>query len=275
MSNFLIIPFANLILFIGLFYQTIKETAIICWTDDDYSHGIILPLISIYLIRQKLPEIKKFFSNQTFSIFGLFLLVTGILILLVGSLTDLLYLRWLSLFITLTGLIYLNFSKDFAKEITAPLLLNFMAKPLPDSLIPKLFFPLQVIAAKVSYFVLDFLEVPVRLKGNIIEIPGMQLMVEEACSGLRSLIALLTVAAIVVSSMELKFYQKLLLLAFSIITAIVLNIFRVATTGLLAHFVSQTAATGFFHTFSGLIVFTVGLIILYTFANFLTKRKND
>ncbi len=275
MSNFLIIPFINLILFVGLFYQTIKETAIICWTNDDYSHGIILPLISIYLIKQKFPEIKKCFSKQIFSTFGLFLLIVGLLILLVGTLTDLLYLRWLSLFITLTGLIYLNFSKELAKQITAPLLLNFMAKPLPDSLIPKLFFPLQVLAAKVSYFVLDFLEVPVHLKGNIIEIPGMQLMVEEACSGLRSLIALLTVAAIVVSSLELKSYQKLLLLAFSILIAIVLNIFRVATTGLLAHFVSHSAANGFFHTFSGLIVFTIGLIILYTFANFLTKKKND
>lgn len=275
MLNQITIPCINLLIFLGLYYQTIKETALICWNNDDYSHGIILPLITIYLIKQNLPLIKKENKPEIFSVAGLILLIIGLLILLVGSLTDLLYLRWISLFITLTGLIYLNLSKEVAKQIITPLLLIFMAKPLPDSLIPKLFFPLQVLAAKISYRVLDLLEVPVHLKGNIIEIPGMQLMVEEACSGMRSLIALLTVATIVVSSMELKLLQKLLILALSIIIAIVLNIFRVATTGLLAQFVSHSAASGFFHTFSGLIVFIIGLIILSSFANFLTKQKNE
>lgn len=263
----------NIALFITLFFETIRDTFLICWTNDDYSHGILLPFITIYLIWQKLPLLKNPNNSYYKSFFPTLVTIIGLIIFLIGNLTGILYISWFALFISLGGLIFLNLPQNIAREVIAPVLLNFMAKPLPDSLIPKLFFPLQVLAAKVSYFILDLLEVPVHLKGNIIEIPGMQLMVEEACSGLRSLIALFTVAAIVVTSMSLKSFHKLLVLFIAVVTAIFLNICRVAITGVLAHFVSHDAANGFFHTFSGLIVFTLGLLILYSFAGYLDKKS--
>jgi exosortase len=265
-----------LVLLLVIYFPTLRETAEICWNNEDYSHGILLPFISAYfiwsnwdLIRARLQRVAE--SNPGFSWSGALLLIAGMLVFLLGELANLHFINWLSFFPALIGTLFLVLSTKGALPFVGPVLINFMAKPLPDSLIPKLFFPLQVMAARVSAHVLELSGVPVYLKGNIIEIPGMQLMVEEACSGLRSLMALITVAFIVIYSIELPLFAKILLVLASVGIAIVLNVVRVASTGLLAHFYDPRAATGFFHTFSGMVVFICGLFILYGFGTLLQK----
>ncbi|MFN8388671.1 MAG: exosortase/archaeosortase family protein [Bdellovibrionota bacterium] len=263
-----------------LYFPTLREIAEICWNNEDYSHGILLPFISAYFIWNDWPLIRRRIEAAALdvprlSISGLLLLIVGLLIFVLGEIGNLMFIRWLSLFPALIGTLFLILGTGAAKPFVAPLLINFMAKPLPDSLIPKFFFPLQVLAARVSARTLEFFGVPVYLKGNIIEIPGMQLMVEEACSGLRSLMALLTVALIVIYSVELPIYAKLLLLFGSVFIAIFLNVVRVASTGLLAHFYDPRAATGFFHTFSGMVVFVLGLVILYAFGRLLHRLTGN
>jgi len=261
-----------------LFWRTIYDTALICWNEEDYSHGLLLPLISGYFLFTNWSELKLKLSMASVRKGGLgigvLILVLGMSLFLLGEVANLLFVRWLAFFIAGVGTMFLLLGIDHALPFLGPFLLNFMAKPLPDSLVPKLFFPLQVMAARVSASVLEFLQVPVYLKGNIIEIPGMQLMVEEACSGLRSLMALITVACIVLYSIELPFLAKLILLGSSVLIAIALNVVRVASTGVLAHFYDPKAATGFFHTFSGLVVFVIGLLILYYLGLLLQKVFN-
>jgi len=267
-----------ILLLVVLFYGAIKDTALICWNDDDYSHGLILPFISGWLIWTKLPELSlSWLSNsrdeKRFSWGGFFLLLIGVCILIIGHVSHLLFASWLAFFPTISGVLILLFGWKVASAFLPPLLLLFMAKPIPDSLVPILFFPLQVFAAKVSAEVLELLHVPVYLLGNIIEIPGMRLMVEEACSGMRSLMALLTVSFIVVLIVPMRLYAKCLIVMLSILVAIIANVFRVAMTGVLAHFYDKQAATGFFHEFSGMIVFIVGLAIVYGLASLFTVKK--
>lgn len=257
----------------AVFWRTIVDTAQICMNNEDYSHGTLLPLISIYFIYQSRERILNLLSQPPgrINLLGTLLLCTGAGLLFVGSVSNILFFRWLGLFPALTGALFLSLGIERGWAIASPLLINFMAKPLPDSLVPKLFFPLQVLAAKVAAWTLDVLQVPVYLTGNIIEIPGMQLMVEEACSGLRSMMALATVAIIVILNSNLTATWKAVIFLFSIFTAIVLNIFRVTATGVLSYFYDPSAASGFFHTFSGLVVFIVGLIVLSGFASLLEK----
>jgi exosortase len=264
----------------AVFWKTILETAQICMNNEDYSHGTLLPLISAYFIYQSRERIISLLGNPQgrISFLGVSLLVAGSGLLFVGSVANILFFRWLGLFPALTGALFLSLGIKRGWAIANPLLINFMAKPLPDSLVPKLFFPLQVLAAKVAAWTLDVLQVPVHLQGNIIEIPGMQLMVEEACSGLRSMMALATVAIIVILNSTLSTGWKIVIFVFSIVAAIVLNIFRVTATGVLSYFYDPSAATGFFHTFSGLVVFIVGLVLLSGFASLLeriTGRRNQ
>ncbi len=259
-----------------LYWPTLRETAEICWNDEDYSHGLLLPVIGAYFIHSNWATIKpRIMENQRgFSIIGLISLIAGMFIFILGDVANLLYIRWLSFFLSALGVMMLLLGGRRAAPFIGPLLLNFMAKPLPDSLVPKLFFPLQVLAAKVSAWTLEVMNVPVYLKGNIIEIPGMQLMVEEACSGLRSLMALLTVAFIVLYSIKLPTWAKVVLVFSSVVIAVALNVVRVASTGVLAHFYDPASATGFFHTFSGMVVFIIGLVILYSFGSILQRISN-
>ncbi len=103
--------------------------------------------------------------------------------------------------------------------------------------------------------------------------PNMKLMVEEACSGMRSVMALLTLALIMIYFSSLNWLGKILLILSSLLLAIILNVFRVALTGVLAHFYDPEAATGFFHTFSGLIVFIVGLPVIFYLASFFSRSN--
>lgn len=260
----------------AVFARTLTEIALICWNEEDYSHGVLLPFIGLYFLYERRADLKRYLlttdrSEAPFSGMGALLLVVGLLIFYFGSVSNLSYIRWVSFFPTALGATFLFFGTAIAPYVTTPILLNFMAKPIPDSLVPKLFFPLQVLAAKISAFVLEVLNVPIYVAGNIIEIPHMTLMVEEACSGMRSVFALLTVAIIVLYAVQMSFFYKVLVFICALITAIALNVVRVAATGVLAHFYDPETARGFFHTFAGMVVFMVGLAILYVVGSFFSR----
>lgn len=265
--------------FLVLYMPTLKEIASICWTDDDYSHGLILPFVALYILWDRRSYFRKNvlerqqaeFSTKSVSVYGALLLALGMLLFLIGSAANTLFIRWISFFPAASGFLYLLLGRHVANFLTPPLLLLYMAKPLPDSLVPKLFNPFQVEAAKISASVLDMLNVPVHLIGNIIEIPGMRLMVEEACSGMRSLMALLTVAIIVNALVNLSNTMKLAMVVLAVLIAVILNVVRVAMTGILAYFYDPDSATGFFHTFSGMVVFLIGLTLLYGIGTALSR----
>lgn len=268
-----------LILILTLFLPALLDIYEICSTDDDYSHGLLLPFVIGYIYWDRKEEIKKLYENlapsSKFSIFSLFLLVVGLFGHMLGLASKLSYFSWLAFFPTTLGILGLAFGFKFMSQVAGPFLLLIMAKPLPDSVVVRIFWPLQVLAAKIGAWTLDVLGVPVYLSGNIIEIPSMTLMVEEACSGMRSVMALLTLAFIMIFLNKLKTFYKFLLVFISLLLAITLNVFRVAMTGVLAHFYDPEAASGFFHTFSGLIVFIVGLPVLYWVTGILLKRSES
>jgi len=261
-----------------LFYPTLKTIALICYNDDDYSHGLLLPFVGLYMIWDSRERIVSRFrkagvlpeQNQESTgryEYNLFIptifLFIGLFLLAVGEISGISFTAWIAFFPSILALIYLVFGRTTTLCLSPAILLLYMAKPLPDSFVVRLFWPLQVFAAKVSAATLSALDVPVHLSGNVIEIPAMKLLVEEACSGMRSCMALLTLALIVIYFVQLSWFSRAAMAALAIAVAVVINVFRVALTGLLAHFYDPEAATGFFHTFSGLIVFVVGLPILY------------
>ena len=262
-----------------LFYPTILEIARICMTDDDYSHGTLLPFVMLYMFWDSRDKMSKNIieahnlRRKSNLILPLIVLILGLALFFIGEATGISFTCWLAFFPVILSTIYLIYGRATFYSFAPPILLLYMAKPLPDSLVVRLFWPMQVIAAKVGKEVLAALNVPVYLNGNIIEIPGMRLMVEEACSGMRSVMAMITLSLIVCYFLEMRLIYKIILVLFSLLVAIILNVFRVAATGVLAHFYDPNAASGFFHTFSGLVVFIIGLPLLYGFGFFLQRSS--
>jgi exosortase len=134
--------------------------------------------------------------------------------------------------------------------------------PLPESIIASMTLPLQGIAARMGAAMLSWRHIPVLLSGNVIRLPGHTLFVSEACSGLRSLTALLSMA-ILVGALFLKYpISRILMVAVSVALAIFVNGIRIFMTGFLVFFVDPKLGEGFMHITEGYLLFLVSLTIL-------------
>jgi exosortase len=134
--------------------------------------------------------------------------------------------------------------------------------PIPAIVFNQIAFPLQLFASRVGEMALTLAGVPVLREGNVMTLANTSLEVAEACSGIRSLVSLLTLAIVYGYFLERRAWLRVVLVCAAIPIAIAANGVRVAGTGLAAHFVGPSAATGFFHAFSGWLVFVVALALL-------------
>ncbi len=264
------------LLLIYLFFEPLRKVWDIAQVNDDYSHGMLLPVVSAYIFWDRRSKIKKLWAERHNHSPGLVKILISSALLIIGgvlfvgwALSGLTYVGWLGFFFMLAGSLIISLEKKWLALVLEPILLLFMAHPLPASLVPRLFNPLQQLAAKSSEVCLDLLGVPVYVQGNIIEIPGMRLLVEEACSGLRSVLAMATVAVIMPMLFRMTHVARASLFAIAIVIALVLNIARVVVTGVLAYFYDKSVAEGFFHDFTGMIVFIIGISIVYTALHYL------
>src|SRR6266498_3102082 len=144
-----------------------------------------------------------------------------------------------------------------------PIALLFVMIPVPAIIINPIAFPLQLLASKFGETALLSCRIPVLREGNVMHLANTSLEVAEACSGLRSLVSLLTVGILYGYFVESRTWIRLFLTLAAIPAAILANGFRVAGTGIAAHFYGAKAAEGFIHTFSGWLVFVAAFAMLF------------
>jgi exosortase len=135
--------------------------------------------------------------------------------------------------------------------------------PIPNLILQQVTFPLQLLASKLATDLLDLVGVPVLRQGNVIVLASMPLDVAEACSGVRSLLTLVTLAIIYGYLMETRIWVRVVLALLAVPIAVAANSFRIFGTGLLVQYWDPDKAEGFFHTFSGWLIFVVALIMLF------------
>jgi len=135
--------------------------------------------------------------------------------------------------------------------------------PIPNLIFNQITFPLQLLASKVASVLLPLARVPVLREGNVINLPAMPLEVAEACSGIRSLMSLATLSIIYGALMEQRKVIRVVLALASIPIAVAANSLRIVGTGLLVQYWDPEKAEGFFHAFSGWLIFVVSLLMLF------------
>jgi exosortase len=149
------------------------------------------------------------------------------------------------------------------KELRFVLLVLLLAIPIPSIIFNQITFPLQILASKLASALLPLFNVPVLREGNVIELPAMKLEVAEACSGIRSLMSLFTLAVFYGYFLEKSFARRAFLALCSIPIAIAANAVRIFGTGLCVQYWDPDKAEGFFHEFSGWVMFLVSLGCLF------------
>ena len=231
------------------------------WNDPNYSHGFFVPLFSAFVIWQERGRLSALSPRPSW--WGLSFLVLGMCVLIVGQMGAELFLSRLSLLIVLTGLVVLFLGWNFFRALLFPLAFLLLMIPIPAIVFNQITFPLQLLASKVASTTLPWMGVPVLREGNVIILPAMALEVAEACSGIRSLMSLTTLAVIYGYLMERRTGARVLLAVASIPIAVAANSFRIVGTGLLVQYWDPEKAEGFFHEFSGWLIFVVSLVMLY------------
>jgi exosortase len=249
------------ILLVVLYYRVAVKLVYDWYTIPDYSHGFLVPLFAAFLIWDKRKVLKAIPIKQTWS--GIVLVVFSIMVLILGVYGVELFTARISFIMLLTGLIATFFGWAMVRELRFPLLVLVLAIPFPAILFNRITFPLQLLASRIASDILPSLGVPTLHEGNVIELPVMKLEVAEACSGIRSLMSLFTLAVFYGYFLERTTKRRVILALASIPIAVTANVARIVGTGLCVQYWDPDKALGFFHEFSGWVMFVVSLACLF------------
>ena len=239
---------------LGLVFWQVFVRLVDAWTNDgNYSHGFLILPIALYFTwerRQRLASARVRPSNV-----GLAVLAGGLAILLAGLWGSELFLSRVALMPVVAGIILFLYGWQHLRILTFPLAFLFLMIPIPAIIFNQIAFPLQLFASRVGEWAISAAGIPVFREGNVLELAHTKLEVAEACSGIRSLVSLITLGIVYGYFMDSRMWVRLFVVVSAVPVAILANGARVAGTGMAAQWIGEEAAQGFRHEFSGWIVF--------------------
>jgi exosortase len=235
-------------------YFAFFKTLLTTWLrDPQFSYGILIPGIVAYLIwrrRSRLATVEKQVWNP-----GLSIVLAGCALQVLASRSGSLLISGAALALSLAGAVGYLWGKHYMRIVALPLAFLMLMVPLPSYVIGGVTWDLQVAASTISAFFLSWLGVPVYQDGNLLRLPNYTLEVQEACSGSRSICALLAMALVLGMSLEKKWRIRIALIMAAPLLAIMANVIRIAGTGLLAWRFGELAANESLHSIWGMVVF--------------------
>ena len=238
------------ILSLWLYWTTLVHLVGQWWNDPNFSHGFFVPLFSGFVIWQERDRLARITPKPSWA--GIIVLLAGLGLLVVGRLGAELFLARSSLLLILAGVVILFLGWNLFRAMLFPWAFLLLMIPIPTIVFNQITFPLQLLASKVAAAVLPVLGVPILREGNVINLPSMALEVAEACSGIRSLMSLVTLAIIYGYLMEKRLWVRWLLAVASVPIAVAANSVRIIGTGLLVQYWDRREGRGLFPRFLGM-----------------------
>lgn len=266
----LALPF---ILLIIIYLPALIDLVGAWWTDGNYSHGFLIPLVSAWLLWKKRDELKEIATRVDSR--GLIIVALGMLLFVFANGGAEYFTLRVSFVVTLFGLVFYLFGAEMIRRTWFPILFLVFMMPIPYVVYFKVAFPMQLLASKITSSILNAIGMSVVRQGNIIHIPGYSLEVAEACSGMRSLMALLALGALFAYTTQKRLSAQIILFLATLPLAVIGNVFRVFITSLLAYTVTTGVTEEPLHSIMGLIVFLVAFVGLFIFGAILKKVYRD
>jgi exosortase len=256
-----------------LYWPTLARLVGQWWHDPNFSHGFFVPLFSAFVLWQERDRLSRVESEPSWS--GLAIMLFAVVLLMVGQMGAELFLARFSLLVLLAGIVILFRGWNLFRAVFFPWAFLLLMIPIPNILFNQITFPLQLLASKVAAAVLPLFGVPLLREGNVINLPAMSLEVAEACSGIRSLMSLITLAIIYGYLAERRLWVRWLLAVAAVPIAVVANSVRIIGTGLLVQYWDPEKAEGYFHASWGWIIFVLSLLMLYALHRFISTLSPD
>ena len=222
-------------------------------SDENYSHGFLVPVAFVWMIWMKRQALSS--TEAAPRAWGLAIVALGVGQMVIGKLGAENFVTNSSLLVVLSGMTIYLFGTAVFRQMLFPIAWLVFMIPLPSIIYYALTFKLQVLASSLSSTMLDALRIPNVREGNVIYLPNFTVGVVEACSGIRSLISLLAFAAFFGYVSPMSRLSRGVLLVSAIPIAIFVNALRIGGTGCVGNYADPKYAEGFYHTFSGWLLF--------------------
>jgi exosortase len=259
------------------------------WTDENYSHGLLIPFIIGYILWSERERLQRAAQRPALW-WGAAAILCALMGLWVGTAGAELFAQRISLVLMLAGVAIYFWGFQLLRLLLVPLALLLLAIPIPAIIFNKIAFPLQLFASRCAVWAMRVFDIPVLRQGNVIELmpygakETKKLEVVEACSGIRSLMTLVTLAVVFAYFTHPKddgteggrgtrgllgqlksyaFWRSALLVVSAVPIAILTNAMRVSGTGILSRYYGTRVADGFFHSFSGWVIYIVAFLLLF------------
>ena len=267
-------------------YATVlRKLGIDWWTDSNYSHGLLIPFVIGFILWTSRERFKQT-PVQPATFWGGAAVLCALLALWAGTAGAELFTQRMSLILMLAGIVVYFWGFRILRLTLVPLVLLALAIPIPIIVWNKIAFPLQIFASKTAVWSMRLFDISVLRAGNVIELfprgstEIKKLEVVEACSGIRSLMTLVTLAVIFAYVTypndsdsgprswwkSYGFWRSTLLIISAVPIAILTNALRVSGTGVLAHYYGTNVADGFFHSFSGWVIYIAAALLMFAVA---------
>ena len=270
------------------------------WTDENYSHGLLIPFVIGYILWVERDQLRQR-KYKPSMLWGGAAILLALFALWTGVAGAELFMQRASLVLMLAGVVVYFWGGSLLRLVWVPLCLLLLAIPIPTIIFNKIAFPLQLFASRCAVWSMRLFDIPVLRQGNVIELMPLnsletkKLEVVEACSGIRSLMTLMTLAVVFAyfsfprssngsgngdkSGKRQRFgslrkwgvWRTTLLVMSAVPIAILTNALRVSGTGILARYYGVEIADGFFHSFSGWVIYIAAFVLLFAFARGLDR----
>lgn len=258
----LLMPVAAAILVVPAYLPTILWMVDRWFAKESYyGHGFLIPAVSLYLVWQRRDALKNVKAFNDF--LGLWIIVAALLVNIICASLKIYFISGFSLVFVIYGFILFFFGKKMVRNLIFPIFFLFAMIPLPLVIIGNLTVKLKLLATQLSVFVLNSIGFRCIQDGSFIRMPSSVLEVAAPCSGLRSIIALLTLGLLFAYALKTSYFKKTILFLLSIPIAIATNVMRITIVAMVNDLYGEKIALGFFHDFMGYMVFVVAFAGLW------------
>ena len=250
----------------GMFILTYIPTLLWLWDrwfarDSYYSHGILIPFVSGFLVWQMRDELAAIKPRR--SPWGMPLIITGLCVHLMSSLLRVYFTSGFSMLVVLSGLVLFFYGSKTLKKITFPVAFLIFMIPVPLVVITNISFKMKIFAAQIATAALNSMGLEAVRSGSVLKMQHTYVVVDDICSGLRSLISLTALGSIFAWWMKGPMPKRILLFCSTIPIAIATNVLRIVFLSFVSEVWGSQSATGFVHDFSGFMVFALAFVLLY------------
>jgi len=289
-------PLTIAIALVFVYFTVLLKLGADWWIDENYSHGLLIPFVIGYILWLERARFAEVLTSPA-ALWGGIGVGMSLLALWAGVAGAELFVQRLSLVLMIASILIYFWGFRLLRLVSVPLALLILSIPIPQIVFNRIAFPLQLFASRCAVAAMSFFSIPVLRQGNIIELMPLgasepkRLAVVEACSGIRSLMTLVTLAVVYAYFTKPKvaqtsvcdsdpkssqteiyatnlfksftFWRSLILVVAAVPIAILTNALRVSGTGVLAHYYGTRVADGFFHTFSGWVIYIAAAALLF------------